>query len=146
VKNLVEFETMLERTLGGLGYEFAGCERAGRTGLLRVFIDKAGGVDVEDCAQVSNHLIRLFAVEGIEYGRLEISSPGLDRVLRSERDFARFSGEQARVRLRVPHEGQRNFIGTMRSVQDGRLELDVDGRSIMVELANVERARLVPKL
>ena len=141
----VNIEDMLEQTLGGLGYEFAGLERPG-SGLLRIFIDKSTGIDVEDCAWVSNHLSRFFAVEGIDYGRLEISSPGLDRMLRKERDFLRFSGETARVKLRVPQDGRRNFVGVLRRAGDGKLELEVDGELLEMQISNIDKARLVPRI
>ena len=136
---------MLEHTRGGLGYEFAGLERPG-SGLLRIFIDKSTGIDVEDCAWVSNHLSRFFAVEGIDYGRLEISSPGLDRMLRKERDFLRFSGETARVKLRVPQDGRRNFVGVLRRAGEGKLELEVDGELLEMQISNIDKARLVPRI
>lgn len=136
---------MLERTITGLGYEFAGWERPG-SGLLRIFIDKPSGIDVEDCVRVSNHLSRTLVVEGVDYGRLEVSSPGLNRMLRKEHDFARFAGEKARVRLRVPQEGQRNFVGVLRRVSDGKLDMEIDGEVLTFELGNLEKARLVPSI
>ncbi len=141
----VNIEALLEQTVTGLGYEFAGWERPG-SGLLRVYIDKPAGIDVEDCAQVSNHLSRVFSVEGVDYGRLEISSPGLDRMLRNEADFARFTGETARVKLRVPQDGRRNFVGILRTVRDGKLEMDVDGEVLELQISNVDKARLVPRI
>ena len=80
---------VLEKTLPVMGYELVDWESSPRGRLVRVFIDKPGGVDVDDCARVSNHLTRVFAVEGIDYDRLEISSPGLDRALKRPADFAR---------------------------------------------------------
>ncbi|TMH26539.1 MAG: hypothetical protein E6H66_24870 [Betaproteobacteria bacterium] len=73
---------ILERTLPPMGYELVDWDSSPRSGLLRVFIDKPNGVDVEDCARVSNHLTHLLAVEQIAYDRLEVSSPGLDRPLK----------------------------------------------------------------
>ena len=70
---------LLERTVPALGYELVDWDMSARSRLVRVFIDKPGGVDVEDCASVSNHLTRLFAVENVDFERLEVSSPGLDR-------------------------------------------------------------------
>ncbi|MDE2343196.1 MAG: ribosome maturation factor RimP [Betaproteobacteria bacterium] len=136
---------LIEKTVTGLGYEFVDFERAGR-GLLRVFIDKAGGIGVEDCVAVSNQLTRLFAVEGVDYDRLEVSSPGLDRPLKREDDFARFAGRDVKLRLRVPRAGQRNFTGRIVSVVDGKLLLDVDGTAIEVEVAGIDRANLVPEI
>jgi ribosome maturation factor RimP len=137
---------LLESTLRGLGYELVDFERSGKGPLLRVFIDKQQGIDVEDCARVSNHLSRVLAVENVDYGRLEVSSPGLDRPLRKEQDFVRFAGHKARIKLRVPVEGQRNFMGVLRQTRAGKIELDVDGRIVTLDLANLDKARLVPAI
>jgi len=137
---------LLENTLAGLGYELVEFERSAKGRLLRVFIDKVGGINVDDCASVSNHLTRLFAVENVAYDRLEVSSPGLDRPLRTARDFARFSGQKARLKLRIPFEGQRNFVGVLRDADEGRVGLEVDGRMLLLDLGNVDKARLVPTL
>jgi len=112
--------------------------------LLRVFIDKEGGITVDDCAFVSNHLTRLLAVENVNYDRLEVSSPGMDRPLKKAADFVRFTGETAKVQLRVPRDGQRKFTGVLRGVTDGVLELEAEGGVLRLDLANVEKARLVP--
>jgi ribosome maturation factor RimP len=137
---------LLESTLAGLGYEFVDLERSGKGKLLRVYIDKPGGIHVEDCAAVSNHLSRVFAVEGVDYERLEISSPGLDRLLRKEQDFVRFAGHTARIKLRVPMEGQRNFVGVLRETRAGKVEIEVDGKVVSLELVNFDKARLVPAI
>ncbi|HTN49263.1 MAG TPA: ribosome maturation factor RimP [Burkholderiaceae bacterium] len=89
------------RTVEGLGYEFVDAERLAG-GLLRVTIDRDGGVQLADCERVSRQLTHLLAVENVDYARLEVSSPGLDRPLRSARDFARFAGLQAQVQLYAP--------------------------------------------
>src|SRR5689334_20896959 len=89
---------LLEKTLPPMGYELVDWDMS-RGGLVRVFIDKPGGVDVEDCARVSNHLTRLFTVEGIGFERLEVSSPGLDRPLKHPHDFARFAGEEIDMKV-----------------------------------------------
>jgi len=136
---------LLDITVSGLGYELVEWERSGG-GLLRIFIDKPGGISVDDCAHISQHLSQLMAVEGVVYGRLEVSSPGLDRVLRKEHDFVRFVGEKARLKVRVALDGQRNFMGTLRAVHDGKLELEVDGKLLAFELGNLEKARLVPNI
>jgi ribosome maturation factor RimP len=88
----------------------------------------------------------VLAVENIDYGRLEVSSPGLDRLLRKEQDFVRFAGHKARIKLRVPVEGQRNFMGVLRETHAGKIDLDVDGRIVTLDLANLDRARLVPAI
>ena len=119
---------------------------AGPLTSLRVYIDKPGGINVDDCAGVSNHLSRVLAVEGIDYDRLEISSPGLDRLLKKEQDFVRFAGHKARIKLRVPIEGQRNFVGVLRDTRAGKVEVEVNGKMVLLDLANLDKARLVPAI
>jgi ribosome maturation factor RimP len=142
----MDLEKLLDTTLTGLGYELVDLDRSGRGRLLRIFIDKPGGISVEDCARVSRHLTRVLAVENVSYDRLEVSSPGLDRMLKKEQDFVRFSGHKARVKVRVPIDGQRNFVGVLREVRGGAVQLDVEGRLLSLELVNLEKARLVPAL
>ena len=142
----MDLQQTLESTLKGLGYELVDFERSGKGKLLRVYIDKAGGINLDDCAAVSNHLSRVLPVEGIDYERLEISSPGLDRPLKKEQDFARYAGQKARIKVRVPVEGQRNFVGVLRETRAGRVEIEVDGKTVSLDLANLDKARLVPAL
>jgi ribosome maturation factor RimP len=120
--------------------------------MLRVFIEKIhelrsdqAGVTLADCASVSQQLQRVFEVEGIDYDRLEVSSPGLDRRLKKAADFARFAGHEAQVRLRHPVNGRRNFTGIVRAVEGERVEFDYDSGRLAFDLAELERARLVPK-
>jgi len=134
---------LVETTLTGLGYELVDLEVSGR-GLMRVLMDKPAGITLEDCEQVSHQLTRLFAVEGVNYDRLEVSSPGLDRPLKKEADFVRFRGEKVQIKLRMPLAGRKNFSGIMGEVQNGALQLDVDGNQVAIELANIDKARLVP--
>lgn len=142
----MDLHVLLESTLAGLGYELVDLEQSGRTKSLRLFIDKPTGINIDDCTAVSNHLTKLLAVENIQYERLEVSSPGLDRPLKKEQDFNRFSGEKAQIKLRVALAGQRNFVGILREVKDGVLQLEVDGALIALDLANLDKARLVPNL
>lgn len=134
---------LVETTVNGLGYELVDLERSGR-GLLRVFIDKPEGISVDDCQVVSNQLTRLFLVENVDYDRLEVSSPGLDRPLKKEVDFVRFAGQKAQLKLRMPLAGRKNFVGIIGEATDGVLQLDVDGSPIAIELSNLDKARLVP--
>ena len=140
----MDLQALLEMTLSGLGYELVDLERSGKGRLLRVFIDKAGGVNVDDCAAVSRHLSRVLTVENVAYDRLEVSSPGLDRLLKKETDFVRFTGQKARIKLRVPVDGQRNFVGVLRETRAGKVQLEADGKMWSLDLDNLERARLVP--
>ncbi len=142
----MDLSSLLETTLAGLGYELVDMERSGKGRLMRVFIDKPGGINLDDCAKVSNHLGRVLTVENVDYERLEVSSPGLDRPLKQERDFVRFAGQKVRVKLRVPMDGQRNFVGVLKQAHAGKVELEVEGKTVVFELANLDRARLVPNI
>ncbi len=142
----MELHELLESTLTGMGYELVEVERSARGKLLRIFIDKPSGISLDDCVAVSHHLSRLFAVENIVYDKLEISPPGLDRPLRKKSDFIRFTGELVKLKLRFALQGQRNFVGILREVNDGTLKLEVDGGMLDLELSNLEKVHLVPKL
>jgi ribosome maturation factor RimP len=148
-------EPLVERTVSGLGYELADFEFINNGRMLRVFIEKLdeltpgpgqAGVSLADCEAVSRQLQRVFEVEGIPYDRLEVSSPGLDRKLKKAADFARFTGHEAQVRLRRPINGRRNFVGIVRAVEGERVELEFDGGRMAFDVAELDRARLVPKL
>jgi len=143
VKPVPEREKWLRTTLEGLGYELVDLESS-RSGLLRVFIDSPRGVTVEDCARVSNHLTRLFAVEGVDYERLEVSSPGLDRPLKRLEDYVRFEGREATVKLKLPLEGRRRYEGRIVGVQEGRVVLETEGGRRHIAFEDIDRARLVP--
>ena len=140
-------EAVVEPVVAGMGYELVELQAANGGRMLRLFIDKPGGIDVEDCAAVSRQLSRVFEVEGIEYERLEVSSPGLDRPLRKAGDFARFAGQKADVRMRTPDAtGRRRFVGVLRGAEDGRVAMELEGQTVRLALDDVERARLVPEL
>ena len=138
---------MVEPAVSGLGYELVDVQASNGGRLLRLFIDKPGGINVDDCAAVSRHLTRVLAVEGIDYERLEVSSPGLDRPLRKGADFARFAGHRAEVRMRTPDAtGRRRFVGVLRGEGGGRVEMELDGQTVALDLADVDRAKLIPEL
>src|SRR6266850_4735465 len=140
-------QAVVEPVVAGMGYELVELQSANGGRMLRLFIDKLGGIDVEDCAAVSRQLSRVFEVEGIEYERLEVSSPGLDRPLRKAGDFARFAGHRADVRMRTPDAtGRRRFVGVLRGADEGRLSLELEGQTVALALDDIERARLVPEL
>jgi ribosome maturation factor RimP len=143
VKPISDRETWIRGSLEGLGYELVDLESS-RSGLLRIFIDTPRGITVEDCARVSNHLTRAFAVEGIDYERLEISSPGLDRPLKRIEDFGRFAGRDVTLKLKLPREGRRRFEGRLVGVEDGRIVVDVEGQRQQLGFDEIDRARLVP--
>lgn len=150
-------EQLVERTLGGLGYELADFNLSNHGRMLRVFIDKTheqsgklaerttDSVTVADCEAATRQLQRVLEVEGIEYDRMEVSSPGLDRKLRKPADFARFAGLEADVRLREPVNGRRRFVGVVRQVIGDQVEIETNGARVTLALENLDKARLVPK-
>jgi ribosome maturation factor RimP len=140
-------EELIVPVVAGMGYELVDLQVSNRGGLLRLFIDKPGGIGLEDCAAVSRQLIRVLEVEGVEYDRLEVSSPGLDRPLRKAQDFARFAGQKADVRMRTPDaSGRRRFVGVLRGENGGRVSLELEGQTVALAIADIDRARLVPEL
>jgi ribosome maturation factor RimP len=111
----------VERTVGGLGYRLVDVERLGG-GLLRVSLDAENGIGLEDCERVSHQLSHLFAVEQVDYQRLEVSSPGLDRRLKGAEDFARFVGKEINVQLHAPSTaagGRKRLRGRLLQVVGG---------------------------
>jgi ribosome maturation factor RimP len=141
----VQVESIIEQAVSGLGFELVDVETSPKGRLLRVFIDAPSGISVDDCARVSNHLTRLFAVENVDYDRLEVSSPGLDRTLKKLNDFERFAGHEALIRIRVAIDGQRNFAGVLEGVDDGKVLLVTDKGRVAFGLDQIDKARLVPK-
>lgn len=145
---------LIETTVVGLGYELVEFETSPRARLLRVFIDRPegaekSGIGVEDCAAVSSQLSRVFMVENVDYDRLEVSSPGLDRALVKPADYRRFAGQDVQIKLRVPLGNQRNFSGVLEGLrEEGGVEmvcLRMNETLHQFPLENIDRARLVPK-
>jgi ribosome maturation factor RimP len=140
-------EELIAPVVAGMGYELVDLQVSNRGRLLRLFIDKPGGIGLEDCAAVSRQLSRVLEVEGVEYDRLEVSSPGLDRPLRKAQDFVRFAGQKADVRMRTPDaSGRRRFVGVLRGENEGRVSLELDGQTVALAIEDIDRARLVPEL
>lgn len=144
-------EGLLEPTLAGMGYELVDLQVSNRGRFLRLFIDKppgaGGGITVDDCADVSRHVARVLEVEGVDYDRMEVSSPGLDRPLRKAADFERFSGGRAEVKMRMADaEGRKRFTGVLKGVREGVATLDVDGQAMELRIDEMDKARLVPDL
>ena len=144
----MDLNTLIETTVVGLGYELVDVEMSPRGRTVRVFIDLPDddkGIDVEDCAKVSNQLSRVFEVENIDFDHLEISSPGLDRVVKKAADFERFAGQDIQVKVRIPHAGRRNFQGELLGCKDGKVGLRLEKDDVELEFTNIEKARLVPR-
>lgn len=141
----MDVERLIEQVVTGLGYELVDFETSPKGRLMRVFIDIDRGVNVDDCATVSNQLTRVFEVENVDYDRLEISSPGLDRPLKKAADFERFVGSDVQVRLRMPIGNQRNFVGVLEGFSEGVVRLGTEKGEVAFPFDEVEKARLVPK-
>ena len=161
-----DLHTLIETSVSQLGYELVDLEISNRGKLLRVFIDKQNpannkdSVNIDDCVLVSNQLGNLLAVENdIDYDRLEVSSAGIDRVLKKEADFVRFIGERATVKLRVAMElpqplavtagaeklVRKNFLGVIRGFSSGVLSLESDQEVYEIAFNNIDKARLNPE-
>lgn len=140
-----DVEGLIEQVVTGLGYELVDIEFSPKGRLLRIFLDIERGITVDDCATVSNQLQRVFEVENVDYDRLEVSSPGLDRPLKKLADFERFAGEQAQVRLSLPIGNQRNFVGVIEGVRDGAVALRTEKGEVLLPFEDIEKARLVPQ-
>ena len=135
---------LLERTVPALGYELVDWDMSARTRQVRVFIDKPNGVDVEDCARVSNHLTRLFAVENIDFERLEVSSPGLDRPVKRLADYDRFAGQEAQLTLSAPVDGARRIKWILRGTEGDDVLVETAAGVKAFPFGTITRARLVP--
>lgn len=137
---------LIDKTLTQLGYELVDLEVSNRGKLLRLFIDKPEGITIDDCVLVSNQLGNVLAVENdIDYDRLEVSSPGLDRILKKESDFLRFVDNKASIKVRMPIEGRKNFVGVLKGFTDGNVSIEVEGVLFNISLSNIDKARLVPE-
>jgi ribosome maturation factor RimP len=144
----MDLQALIDNVLNQLGYELVDLEMSNRGKLLRLFIDKPEGVTIDDCVLVSNQVSNFLAVEhDIDYDRLEVSSPGLDRVLKKVSDFERFSGMKARIKVRVPIDGnKKNFVGVLRGLDGGDVLFERDGVVLKIAFSNIEKARLDPEL
>jgi ribosome maturation factor RimP len=140
-----EIEQLIEQVVTGLGYELVDVEFSPKGRLLRVFLDIERGITVDDCSTVSNQLQRVFEVENVDYDRLEVSSPGLDRPLKKLADFERFAGHDVQLRLSLPIGNQRNFVGVLEGVRDGAVALSTEKGEVLLPFDDIEKARLVPK-
>jgi len=157
-----DLQTLIEKTVTQLGFELVDLEMSNRGKLLRVFIDKLNpkdtkdSVNIDDCVLVSNQLGNVLTVEhDIDYDRLEISSAGLDRVLKKLKDFERFSGERAQIKLRVGVKDmgpkvtdstlpRKTFLGVLQGVEGESVLLEFEGHVYKLALSNIDKARLSP--
>ena len=143
----LQLDKLIEPVIRGLGLELWGYEyRAHKqSALLRVFIDSDEGVTLDDCSLVSEQLSALLDVEDpipVPY-TLEVSSPGLDRVLFKPEHFERYAGHKVKIRLKWPVEGRRNVSGQLAGVRDDRVVVTLDTDEFLVPVDAIDRARLV---
>ena len=143
-----ELARLLQPAIERLGYELSDLEArlSGGHDVVRVFIDKPGGIGLEDCEKVSLAVGALLDVEDPVAGKydLEVSSPGLDRKLTKIGHFQRFKGETVKVQMRFSIAGRRRFRGTLVSSDDENIVVNVDGESHTLPMAMIDTARLVP--
>ena len=147
-KVMAALEALVEPVVAGMGYELVDLQASNGGRLLRLFIDKPGGIGSRIARAVSRQLTRVFAVEGVDYERLEVSSPGLDRPLRKAGGFrALRRAEGRREDAHAGASGRRQFVGVLRGAEDGRRRRwKWKGRTVRLALDDIERARLVPEL
>ena len=140
---------ILEPVVTAMGYELIGVEFHPHrsSALLRLYIDKEGGVNVDDCQQVSHQVSGMLDVEDPIPGhyRLEVSSPGLDRPLFEACDFSRFAGYPVRVQLTLPLNGRRKFTGRLVGMRADQVVLEHEGQELAIPLTAIEKARLIPE-
>jgi ribosome maturation factor RimP len=140
---------LFEPVLKEIGYELVEVEFVPGQGggTLRIYIDHPEGIDVDDCGEASHALSDLLDANdpfpGASYS-LEVSSPGLDRILRTPGHFARFVENRVKVELKVARDGRKRYTGMLRSTDGESIEMDVDNFSVSIKLAEIGRARLAP--
>ena len=143
----IDLENLIDKTVTQLGYELVDIELINHGQLLRVFIDKLDSVNIDDCVVVSNQLNHVLSVEEeIEYGRLEVSSPGVDRVVKNLNDYVRFKKERVKIKTRLPILDRKNFSGVIKGIKGNIVLLESENSIIEIDFDQIDSARLDPKL
>lgn len=145
---LEQLQSMLAPVIEALGYQCWGIEfqSQGRHSLLRIYIDHADGVLVEDCEKVSRQISGVLDVEdpiSAEY-TLEVSSPGMDRPLFTIEQFVLHIGEQVKIKLRTPFDGRRNFQGLLRGVEDQDVVVLMEDHEYLLPIDSIDKANIIP--
>ena len=144
-----KLQEMLQGAVEDLGYELWGieCQRAGRFMTVRLFIDKEGGVGIDDCADVSRQVSAILDVEDpiADKYNLEVSSPGLDRPLFTLEQFQRYVGEDIAVHLRIPVLDRRKWQGKLEKIENDMLTFIVDGQEQVLIFGNIQKANVIAK-
>lgn len=143
-------QELLAPTVEAMGFELWGLEHMsqGRHSMLRLYIDGENGVNVDDCAEVSRQVSGILDVEDPISGEytLEVSSPGVDRLLFRSEHYLMYVGEWLEVRMRVPFEGRRKFKGTLKGMEEDDVVLQVDNEEFLLPLGSIDRAQVKPRV
>lgn len=146
----MEVDAILRPAVEGLGFEWVGAQwgQTGHTRTLFVFIDKTGGITLDDIVTASRQIQAELAVSGVDMAtcQLEVSSPGVNRPLFTRDDFERFVGSRVKVDLRMPIDGRRHLTGVIQSVLADKITVDIDGHDFAFEHKQVSKAKLAPVL
>ncbi len=143
----IDLEKLIDKTVTQLGYELVDLEIINHGQLLRVFIDKLDPINIDDCVVVSNQLNHVLSVEeDIVYDRLEVSSPGMDRVLKKLNDYELFKEERVKIKTRLPILERRNFSGVIKGIKGNIIFLESEGSLIEIDFDQIDKARLDPKI
>ncbi len=142
-----ELITLLEPSINAMGFDLIELEYAAGGELLRIYIDIDRGITVDDCEAVSRQVSGILDVEDPIPGRytLEVSSPGIDRPLRTLDHFAHFAGERVKIQTDAPINGRRRYKGELLGVDGETIRIDVDGKQVDLPFDRIEKARLAPK-
>ena len=139
----IDLEALIEKNVSKMGYELVDFEIINKGELLRIFIDKPSSITIDDCVAVTNQLKHIFTVEEeIIFNRLEVSSPGINRVIKKRQDFERFKGEKVKIRTRSAIEERKNFTGTLQGIKKDLILIDFNNTLLEISLDNIEKARL----
>ncbi|WP_109843192.1 ribosome maturation factor RimP [Aggregatibacter aphrophilus] len=144
-----KLQELVQGSVEDLGCELWGieCQRVGRYLTVRLFIDKEGGVTIEDCADVSRQVSAVLDVEDpiADKYNLEVSSPGLDRPLFTLNQFERYLGQEILLHLRIPVADRRKWQGQLAKIENDMITLIVDGKEQVLAFGNIQKANVVPK-
>ena len=145
-----KIQALLQPTVEAMGFELWGMEHLsqGRHSLLRLYIDSENGVTAEDCAEVSRQVSGVMDVEDPITGEytLEVSSPGIDRLLFRLDQYLAYVGEWVELRLRVPFEGRRKFNGTLKGIEGEDVIVQVDNHEFLLPHGAIDKAQVKPRL
>lgn len=145
-----QMRDLLSKLVTTMGYEYVGCElhSQGRGSVLRIFIDHENGITVDDCSRVSRQVSAMLDVEDPIQGQydLEVSSPGLDRPLFELAHYQKYVGSRVKIRVRVPLEERRNFVGTLTRVDGENIHVVTDEKEVVLSFTNIDKAKIIAEI